>query len=177
MHDHIVYVKEGLREWHIKIKHWGLRSSRPEVFCKKVVLRNFTKWKGKHVCQSLFFNKVAGLRPANLLKKRLWHRCFPVKFCEIFKNTFFYRTALVAASENSNLCVFSTDFTSFSVSFFLSLLITIFFFARCSRCYFINPRWSSLNHPSAKVLFVFENFNVHHKDWLTYSGGTDDLVN
>ena len=34
------------------------RSSPPEVFCKKGVLRNFT---GKHLCQSLFFNKVAGL--------------------------------------------------------------------------------------------------------------------
>ena len=22
-------------------------------------------------------------------------------------------------------------------------------------------------------MFVFGDFNVHHKDWLTYSGGTD----
>ena len=42
------------------IKH---RSSRPEVFCKKGVLRNFAKFTGKHLCQSLFFNKVADLRP------------------------------------------------------------------------------------------------------------------
>ena len=27
-------------------------------------------------------------------------------------------------------------------------------------------------HPSANV-FVFEEFNVYYKDWLTYSGGTD----
>ena len=27
-------------------------------------------------------------------------------------------------------------------------------------------------HPSANM-FVFGDFNVHHKDWLTYSGGTD----
>ena len=39
------------------------RSSRPEVSCKKGVLRNFTKFTGKHLCQSLFFNKVTGLRP------------------------------------------------------------------------------------------------------------------
>ena len=45
------------------------RSSRPEVFCKKVVLRNFTKFTGKHLGRGLFFNKVAGLRPAALLKK------------------------------------------------------------------------------------------------------------
>ena len=28
---------------------------------KKGVLRNFTKFTGKYQCQSLFFNKVAGL--------------------------------------------------------------------------------------------------------------------
>ena len=31
-------------------------------------------------------------------------------------------------------------------------------------------------NPSANV-FVFGDFNVHLKDWLTYSGGTDRLVN
>ena len=46
------------------------RSSRPEVFCKIGVFRNFAKLTGKHLCQSLFFDKVAGLRPATLLKKR-----------------------------------------------------------------------------------------------------------
>ena len=65
------------------------RSSRPEVFCKKGVLRNFTKFTGKHLCQSLFFNKVAGLRPATLLKKRLWHRCFPVNFVKFLRTPFF----------------------------------------------------------------------------------------
>ena len=33
----------------------------PGVFCKKDVLRNFAKPTGKHLCQRLFFNKVAGL--------------------------------------------------------------------------------------------------------------------
>ena len=41
----------------------NIRSSRPEVFCKKGVLRNFAKFTGTHLCQSLFFNKVAGPRP------------------------------------------------------------------------------------------------------------------
>ena len=60
-----------------------VRSSRPEVFCKKGVFRNFTKstWKPMH--QSLFFNKVA------LLKKRLWHRCFPVNYVKFPRTTFF----------------------------------------------------------------------------------------
>ena len=37
------------------------KSSRPEVFCKKDVLRNFAKFTGKQLCQSLFLNKVSGL--------------------------------------------------------------------------------------------------------------------
>ena len=73
--------------------HPGCRSSRPEVFCKKFVLRNFTKFTGTHLCQSLFFNKVAGLRPATLLKKRLWCRSLPVNFVK-FLRTPFYRTPM-----------------------------------------------------------------------------------
>ena len=45
-----------------------LRSSRPEVFCKNGVFRNFAKFTGKHLCQSFFFNKVAGLKPAKFLR-------------------------------------------------------------------------------------------------------------
>ena len=65
------------------------RSSRPEVFCKKGVLRNFTNITGKHLCQSLFFNKVSGLRPDTLLKKRLWHRCFSVNFGKFLRTPFY----------------------------------------------------------------------------------------
>ena len=68
------------------------------MFCKKGVLENFTKFTGKHLCQSLFFNKVAGLRSATLLKKRLWYRCFPVNFVKYLRPHFFYRTSSVAAS-------------------------------------------------------------------------------
>ena len=60
-------------------------SGRLEVFCEKGVLRNVAKFTEKHLCQSLFFNKAAGLKPATLLKKRLWHRCFPVKFAKFLK--------------------------------------------------------------------------------------------
>ena len=70
------------------IRYWKCRSSRPEVFCKKGVLRNFAKFTGKHMRQSHFFNKIAGLRAATLLKKRLWHRCFPVNFSKFLRTPF-----------------------------------------------------------------------------------------
>ena len=40
---------------------------------EKIVLKNFAKFTGKHLCHSLFFNKVAGARPATFLEKRLRH--------------------------------------------------------------------------------------------------------
>ena len=54
------------------------------MFCKKGVL-SFAKSTGKHLCQSLFFNKVAFKKPATLFKKRLWHRCFPVNFAKFLR--------------------------------------------------------------------------------------------
>ena len=50
----------------------SIRSIRPEVFCKKGVLRNFTKFTGKHV-----------------IKKETMAQEFSCGFCEISKNTFF----------------------------------------------------------------------------------------
>ena len=63
---------------------------------KNVVLNNFAKLTGKHLCQSLLFNKVAGL--CNVIKKNTLAEVFSCGFCEIFKNTFFYITPMVAAS-------------------------------------------------------------------------------
>ena len=40
------------------------RSSHRRCFIKKAFLKNFEILTGKHLCWSLFFNKVAGLRPA-----------------------------------------------------------------------------------------------------------------
>ena len=46
------------------------RSSHRKCSGKKDALKNFAKFTGKHLC----------LRPATLLKIRLWHMCFPVNF-------------------------------------------------------------------------------------------------
>ena len=64
------------------------RSNRPKVICKKGVLRNFAKFTEKYLCQSLFFNKIAGLKPATILKKRIWHRCFLVKLAKFLRAPF-----------------------------------------------------------------------------------------
>ena len=76
-------------------KQWLIQKQPPEVFCKKSVFRNFPKFTGKHLYLSLFFNKVAGLRPqpATLLKKRLWHRWFPVNFAKFLRTPFLQNTS------------------------------------------------------------------------------------
>ena len=35
-----------------------------------------------------FLDKGAGFRPGTLLKKRLWHRCFPVNFVKSLRTPF-----------------------------------------------------------------------------------------
>ena len=47
------------------------RSSQQRSSVRKGVLRNFAKFKGKNLCQSLFFNKVAGSGPATYPVKLL----------------------------------------------------------------------------------------------------------
>ena len=44
------------------------RNSHPKVFCKKVVLRNFTKFTGKHLCQSLFLTALVAASVCNVVK-------------------------------------------------------------------------------------------------------------
>ena len=69
------------------------------------------------------------------------------------------------------LLMFSTGFTSLCLTSFssidhLSSLCTAFdsISSNIAEVLSINP--------SANV-FAFGDFNVHHKDWLSYSGGTD----
>ena len=62
------------------------------VLWKKVFLEILQKFKGKHHCRSLFFNKVADLGPTTLLRNGLRHRRFPVNFVKFLRTSFFYRT-------------------------------------------------------------------------------------
>ena len=73
------------------------------------------------------------------------------------------------------LLMFSTGFTSLSVLLLFPLLIT-FFIIMLAFLYSISSNIDdvlSIN-PSTINVFVFGDSNDHHKDWLTYSGGTDE---
>ena len=74
-----------------KERRYNIQKQAPEVFYQKRCFRIFAKFTGKHLWQSLLFNKGAGLRPLA--------EVFSCEFCEISKNTFCYRTPPVAASK------------------------------------------------------------------------------
>ena len=69
------------------------RSSHWRCSVKIHVLKSFTNFTGKHLCWSLFFNKDAGLKACKFIKKRLPHRCFPVKFTKFLRTLFFQNTS------------------------------------------------------------------------------------
>ena len=66
------------------------RSSHRICSKRKGVLRNFANLTRKHLCQSLFFDKVAGF---SLWKERLWHRCFHVNFVKFLRTLYLQNTS------------------------------------------------------------------------------------
>ena len=65
---------------------------------KRNVLKNFTKFAGKHLYQEIPvspFQYGCRLRSAILLKKRFWKRCFPVNFqlTHLLKNRYYSQFA------------------------------------------------------------------------------------
>ena len=58
------------------------------VLQKKLFIEISKKFIGKHLRQSFFLNKVAALKSVVLLKKRLWHRSFPVNFEKSLRTPF-----------------------------------------------------------------------------------------
>ena len=75
------------------------RSSHHRCLWIKGALRNFEKFAGKHLWQSLFFKKVAGNRP-----ERHWHRCFSVNFEKFLRTPFSHirKTAPVTINKSDH---------------------------------------------------------------------------
>ena len=126
---------------------------------RKSVPRNFIKFTGKYLCQSLFFNKVAALRPATLLKNRLWHRCFPVNFVKFLRTPFYTEHLWWLLPDCSNFFQFFLCSTILCSSFYPNLYlaqhlmlapILLKFNVAIYTCLF-NSRWS----PLCYLIFYF----------------------
>ena len=68
---------------HYFTNNTNFKNSRPEVFCKNGVLKNFPKFTGKHLCQ--------GLKPeaCKFIKNETLTQVFSSEFNELIKETFF----------------------------------------------------------------------------------------
>ena len=88
----------------------NVRSSRLEMFCRKSVLRNFAEFTGKHLCQSLLFNKEETLALV-----------FSCEFCELFKSTFFTEHLRWLLLKRLSKRLVSLEVTVFTKNFILDV--------------------------------------------------------
>ena len=79
----------------------SLRSSCPELFCKKGVLRNFTNLQENTCATVSFLIKLHAWGQNLFFKKETRAQVCSCEFYEISKSTFFHRTPLVAVSVDS----------------------------------------------------------------------------
>ena len=68
------------------------------------------------------------------------------------------------------LLMFSTGFTSLGVLLLFPLSITFFVFIYSFWFLFHLTKDEVLSISPSANIFIFRDFNAHHKDWLTYSG-------
>ena len=80
-----LYVRLNVKSWLIFQLEFSFKSSHQRCSVKKGVLRNLSKFKAKYLFQSLFFNKVAGLRPkaCNFIEKKTLVQVFSCEFSKI----------------------------------------------------------------------------------------------
>ena len=70
--------------WKITVINGYCQNQPSEVFCKKYVLNDFSNFRRKHLCWSLFLIKLEAF-----IKKELQHRPFSVKLATFLRTTYF----------------------------------------------------------------------------------------
>ena len=100
------------------------------------------------------------LRPATLLKKRLWHRCFPVNFAEFLRTTFLteqLRWLLLKTSINSQIL---------SMAYYVNVSNNHYVFIALLKRYQSSKHCSKLSHRdtrSSKLTFVISDLRLWHR--------------
>ena len=107
------------------------RSSYRSCSVKKVFLE-VSRNSQENTCPESLFNKVnnnKGLRPATLLKKRLFHRCFPVNFAKFLRTPFLQSTSrrllldMLVDKNFSRAHYFSHTFYNFFIFFYFQTFL------------------------------------------------------
>ena len=111
-----------------RLKYGGRLYEIKEDFLQNRCSQKFSDIHRKTPMLDFLFNKVAAIQACNFIKKKIPRQVLSCEYCEIFKNSFFYRTSLVAASE-----IYCFTFGSSRCSENKPSLKTLFFiiFVRC----------------------------------------------
>ena len=123
----------------------------------KGALINRTKFTGKHLCQGLFFNKFAGLGAATLLKKKLWHFCFPLNFAK------FLRTHSL---QNTSVWLFLNLFLVCFLYFTLSKIFATKKVASCEKSWLVENWLNDLEFPQwlPNLLIARSPIPIHKRE-------------
>ena len=127
------------------LQSYSNRRSRPEVFCKKDILRNFAKFTGKRLCQS---------------QKENLPQMFSCEFCEVSKNTFSYRTPLVACDTRESFV-----YVSSSVRFYVRVLYTE---ASTRRIQYLSKQTSEFIHSWFVQMTSIMSYDAHNVKWTSH---------
>ena len=116
------------------------RSSRLQIFFRTGALKNFPMFTVKYLCWMFLFNKVAGLKACNFIKKRLQHKCFSVKFAKSLRASFLQNTSgdcfwkylmnslfIAYESDEWSHCVMRIGSPTF-ISFYCVYFVSLYFF-------------------------------------------------
>ena len=96
---------------HKKLRIWTLftqwpRSSNWRCSVQEGIFKNFTNFTVTQLYWNLLFNKVAGLKACNFIKKRLQRRSFPIKFAKFLRIPFFIEHLPTTASTRPGIIPF-----------------------------------------------------------------------
>ena len=92
----------------------NIRSSHRRRSIEKGVLKNFAKFTGKRLCQSLFLIKLQA-SVYNFFKKETLAQIFSCEFCETFKSIIFTEHLRATASETSIMKFFVKIFNDYQL--------------------------------------------------------------
>ena len=77
------------------------RSSRSQIFFKIGILK-ISQYSQESTCVGSLYNKVAGVKACNFIKKKLQHRCFPVSIAKFLRTVFVYNASGGCLSNSLN---------------------------------------------------------------------------
>ena len=133
---------------------WCIRSSHQRGSMKNGVLRNFAKFIGKHLCQ------IQSLRPATLLKKKFWHRCFPVNFAKSLRTPFLQNSSgrLLLYKKRSFMTGFKQAF-DFDMCYIIYIVLKHFFWKVLKRRHEFQWNYGKSFRAFPTVFLKLQNYN------------------